>query len=37
MADTFDLNNTFQLFFDILEGNRNIFNIDSGFFMNTKV
>ena len=37
MAVSFDLNNIFQFCFDILKGNRNIFNMNSGFFMNIKV
>ena len=37
MAVTFDLNKIFQFCFDILKSNRNIFNIYSGFFINTRI
>ena len=37
MAVTFDLNKIFQFCFDILKGNRNIFNMNSGSFMKTKI
>ena len=36
MAVTFDLENIFQLCFDILKGNRKILNISSGFFNEDK-
>ena len=37
MAVTFDLNKIFQFCFNILKDNRKIFNINSGFFMNTNI
>ena len=37
MAVTFDLNEIFQFCFDILKGNRNIFNMNSGSFRKTKI
>ena len=37
MAVTFDLNKIFQLCFDILKFNRNIFNRNCGFYMETKI
>ena len=33
MAVTFDLNNIFKICFDFLKDNRNIFHINSGFFL----
>ena len=37
MAVSFDLNKIFQFCYDILKGNRNIFDLNSGFLMNTKI
>ena len=37
MAVTFDLKKIFHFCFHILKVNRNIFNINSGFFMNIKI
>ena len=37
MAVTIDLKMIFQLCFDILKDNRNIFNFNSGFFKNEKI
>ena len=36
MAVTFDIKKILLFSFDILKGNRNILNINSGFCMNTK-
>ena len=33
----FDLNKIFQFCFNIVKGNRNIFNVNSGLFMNAKI
>ena len=37
MVVTFHLNKIIQFCFDIMKGNREIFNTNSGFFMNTNI